>query len=352
MDDYGEDLPIHQVRNRRQTNGQNVSSHFFMDYESDTDIDDSELSTIDEEDEMMDSSDTSDDDVWYNGGVSGDGNLSDASSDSSLNSSYNGEGASSDIFELMSQHLDMFNHDADSFFRVSLRTLYETLMEFMQEKNGPTPHSILQALPTFKVTLAQIAANAPCAICFAEYEQEEDLIKLPCNHDYHKDCIQNWLKIKSTCPTCRLDIVKSHNERVREHNVDDINLSDIDSLLITSNNTSEETINTDASEGHSASSSTDNLHSSSENSTSSVISLASTSSGETMNELGVFSRGTSPISIEEIETIPGNVKENINTMSSSSSPSSTSPQGNKRQTDTTMTSHLPAKRKSKETEIW
>ena len=37
-----------------------------------------------------------------------------------------------------------------------LQTLYETLREFMQEKGGPTPQSILQSLPSSKVTLAQI----------------------------------------------------------------------------------------------------------------------------------------------------------------------------------------------------
>jgi len=45
-----------------------------------------------------------------------------------------------------------------------------------------------------------------CIICFHDYK-EDDLIKvLGCNHFYHQKCIDEWLKISPTCPTCRKSI--------------------------------------------------------------------------------------------------------------------------------------------------
>jgi len=174
--------------------------------DSDTDYEDSELSILgDSDSDGLDTSDTSDDDAgrWFSGG-----SISNASSDSSLYESFGEEGEAGGFFELMNQHLEIFNHEADSFFRVSLRTLYDTLMEFMEERVGPTPNHIIQSLPTIKVTLAQLATNTSCPICFVDYEPNEELVKLPCNHLYHKQCILSWLKLKSTCPTCRLDLKK------------------------------------------------------------------------------------------------------------------------------------------------
>ena len=35
-----------------------------------------------------------------------------------------------------------------------------------------------------------------CAICFMEYDENSQIIKLPCDerHFFHADCIENWLK--------------------------------------------------------------------------------------------------------------------------------------------------------------
>ena len=38
-----------------------------------------------------------------------------------------------------------------------------------------------------------------CAICF---NSNTDYIT-PCNHHFHKECIEKWYKVKPTCPLCR-----------------------------------------------------------------------------------------------------------------------------------------------------
>ncbi|CAI8589320.1 unnamed protein product [Vicia faba] len=43
-----------------------------------------------------------------------------------------------------------------------------------------------------------------CSICLSEYKPMETLRSIPqCNHHFHVDCIDVWLKMNATCPLCR-----------------------------------------------------------------------------------------------------------------------------------------------------
>ena len=43
-----------------------------------------------------------------------------------------------------------------------------------------------------------------CTICLGQFENDEILTILPCNHGFHSECINNWLKDYSyKCPICR-----------------------------------------------------------------------------------------------------------------------------------------------------
>ncbi|KAF9157471.1 hypothetical protein DFQ26_008706 [Actinomortierella ambigua] len=45
-----------------------------------------------------------------------------------------------------------------------------------------------------------------CSICLCEYEDAEELRHMPCNHFFHRECLDEWLKLKRTCPLCKYDI--------------------------------------------------------------------------------------------------------------------------------------------------
>ena len=46
--------------------------------------------------------------------------------------------------------------------------------------------------------------NNLCPICFDNIIYDENIIRLNCNHNYHIDCIKEWLcKNSNTCPLCK-----------------------------------------------------------------------------------------------------------------------------------------------------
>jgi hypothetical protein len=52
--------------------------------------------------------------------------------------------------------------------------------------------------------------RSECNICMDEYNLEDVIVKLGCNHIFHKDCIYNWLcNERVTCPVCRKDTRES-----------------------------------------------------------------------------------------------------------------------------------------------
>jgi len=46
-----------------------------------------------------------------------------------------------------------------------------------------------------------------CTVCLSEYGDGDELRTLPCMHSFHSECIDPWLRSKSSCPVClhRLD---------------------------------------------------------------------------------------------------------------------------------------------------
>jgi len=47
-----------------------------------------------------------------------------------------------------------------------------------------------------------------CAICMQAYQVGEKVRTLPCQHEFHVDCVDKWLPMKRECPLCRHDITK------------------------------------------------------------------------------------------------------------------------------------------------
>ncbi|CAL4898233.1 unnamed protein product [Urochloa decumbens] len=51
-----------------------------------------------------------------------------------------------------------------------------------------------------------VAGVSVCAVCTEEVAAGQAVVRLPCAHWYHAGCIAPWLRIRTTCPTCRAEL--------------------------------------------------------------------------------------------------------------------------------------------------
>ena len=70
----------------------------------------------------------------------------------------------------------------------------------------PLPVNDIQRLPESLYT-EPIDNQTNCSICLEDYIIGSNIRLLPCNHVYHKHCIDEWLMIKNECPLCRENII-------------------------------------------------------------------------------------------------------------------------------------------------
>eukprot|EP00419_Tripos_fusus_P044398 CAMPEP_0172820114 /NCGR_PEP_ID=MMETSP1075-20121228/15043_1 /TAXON_ID=2916 /ORGANISM="Ceratium fusus, Strain PA161109" /LENGTH=432 /DNA_ID=CAMNT_0013660737 /DNA_START=552 /DNA_END=1847 /DNA_ORIENTATION=+ len=50
---------------------------------------------------------------------------------------------------------------------------------------------------------AEQDSNKICSVCLAGFEEGEEVRSLPCNHNFHRSCIDTWLARSGMCPLCR-----------------------------------------------------------------------------------------------------------------------------------------------------
>ncbi|KAL3320623.1 cytochrome c oxidase subunit 1 [Cichlidogyrus casuarinus] len=98
---------------------------------------------------------------------------------------------------------------ARTFFTSPLDELLpQILMELAELEddvsNFGLTESELSRIPTKKWTKA--GESDKCMICLETYSGDSVLRELRCQHDFHADCVDIWLKRNATCPLCRTQI--------------------------------------------------------------------------------------------------------------------------------------------------
>lgn len=75
----------------------------------------------------------------------------------------------------------------------------------------------IQALPTLTYSEALFSEkNMSCAVCLCEFEDGEQLRRLPCNHHFHRRCVDQWLRRSKKCPLC-MGAIDVHSPRHTDH---------------------------------------------------------------------------------------------------------------------------------------
>ncbi|KAI1829021.1 hypothetical protein DTO027I6_10061 [Penicillium roqueforti] len=78
-----------------------------------------------------------------------------------------------------------------------------------RESETPTPDNSERPTPTALGAKTEMpdAGNFSCPICTDDFTKGQDLRVLPCNHQFHMECIDPWLmNLSGTCPLCRIDL--------------------------------------------------------------------------------------------------------------------------------------------------
>lgn len=89
--------------------------------------------------------------------------------------------------------------------RVSRPWATDLVEQLMSDRHGPppAPRSAIDAMPTVKITRANMKTNSDCPVCKDQFEVGTKARQMPCNHMYHDECIVPWLAQHNSCPVCR-----------------------------------------------------------------------------------------------------------------------------------------------------
>jgi len=107
--------------------------------------------------------------------------------------------------------------------RGGLDTIITQLLNQM-EGAGPPPMTKdnINEIPTVELTQELLDKNPNCSVCWEEFKLEEKVLKLDCNHCFHKDCLVPWLELHGTCPVCRKVLIQDKGSG-EEHSSDPTN---------------------------------------------------------------------------------------------------------------------------------
>jgi hypothetical protein len=95
------------------------------------------------------------------------------------------------------------------------QTVIDSLNEYEYMSNGLAQEIIDQDNGTqLNQFVIENQDDRACCICLMQYEPNDILRSLRCNHHMHKQCCDEWLKMNNSCPICRKPAVVQLNETI------------------------------------------------------------------------------------------------------------------------------------------
>ncbi|KAL0078357.1 hypothetical protein J3Q64DRAFT_1765991 [Phycomyces blakesleeanus] len=76
----------------------------------------------------------------------------------------------------------------------------------------PASRKAIEQLKKRKLLSGDPDANIDCAICQDVFGFVLEITQMPCQHEYHDECIYQWLLINGSCPICRFPVNSEYNE--------------------------------------------------------------------------------------------------------------------------------------------
>ncbi|GAA0141821.1 ubiquitin-protein ligase [Lithospermum erythrorhizon] len=108
--------------------------------------------------------------------------------------------------ELHDRHSDM-RLDVDSMSYEELLALEERIGNV---GTGLNEEIIMKSMKQRKYQLTGSSSNdEACCICREEYVAGDDIGTAACGHEFHTDCIKQWLLLKNLCPICKMTALET-----------------------------------------------------------------------------------------------------------------------------------------------
>ncbi|CAH8390750.1 unnamed protein product [Eruca vesicaria subsp. sativa] len=93
--------------------------------------------------------------------------------------------------------------DVDNMSYEELLALEERIGDVCTGVNEETISNRLKQWKFKRSTKSPQDAEPSCCVCQEEYSEGEDMGTLECGHEFHSQCIKEWLKQKNLCPICK-----------------------------------------------------------------------------------------------------------------------------------------------------
>jgi hypothetical protein len=96
--------------------------------------------------------------------------------------------------------------------------LGDEIGDVKQERWAMVAQQHIEKIPTLKFEPSMAEGKEKnhtevrCQVCQCEYEDEEELRRLPCGHCFHTECVDQWLKTHDTCCFCKKSILSEQEK--------------------------------------------------------------------------------------------------------------------------------------------
>jgi E3 ubiquitin-protein ligase RNF38/44 len=83
-------------------------------------------------------------------------------------------------------------------------------LQDLQSTTKGANDAAIDSLQSLTISSEQLRTvdNNTCPICINEMVEGEQARSLPCKHLFHQSCVDEWLRVNASCPTCRASIYR------------------------------------------------------------------------------------------------------------------------------------------------
>jgi hypothetical protein len=81
------------------------------------------------------------------------------------------------------------------------------ITEFNNRSSGLTTDDIESIPYRAMQTVGEGEEAHTCSICLMDFEEGDEVRDISCGHEFHVECLDEWLLIKDSCPNCNRHIV-------------------------------------------------------------------------------------------------------------------------------------------------